>query len=317
MVACRSSTPNPHLDPTPIISPIPPPSGDEVTERVAQLTASVNKLTADVSLVLSDQQRTVNELRGRIDTMRHRLDAVGQFAEQWAALPYCALPGNLRITAADGREVMGFRQASDVVLGTERTYVDFEAAFRGSSERVQALVRPYVDILSKCDRVIELGCGRGELLQLLAEVGVNTVGIDADSGMLERARAFGFEVVQSDLMDYIMSAPDASVDGIISVEVIEHLDPGSLTQLLSHARRLLRPGGLLILETVNPHNLASYKFFWLDPTHHHPLFPETMLVLAASTGFDDAQIAFLDGSGDLSRDLLTCDRYALVSRLRA
>jgi SAM-dependent methyltransferase len=95
--------------------------------------------------------------------------------------------------------------------------------------------------------------------------------------------------------------------------VAEHLEPSVLRRLFADARRALRPGGLLVVETVNPHSPAALKAFWLDLTHVRPLYPEALLLLAKETGYAAARIDFPFGAGDLEQDLRSCGQFTLVA----
>jgi glycosyltransferase involved in cell wall biosynthesis/SAM-dependent methyltransferase len=295
----------------------PTPTPDRSLEHVTRLMGDA---LAKVNEVLTSHQVAINALHARIEEMQLPVNAAAHMVQGWSALPFCAVPGGLRVVDDAGRTVMGYRRppaatAADPSPGTAAAYLGFEDAFRGSAERVRELVRPYAALLDGRRRVVELGCGRGELLSLLADAGVSAIGVDRDEGMLSRARERGLCVVEADLLEYLAGQPDRSADGIVSVEVFEHLDPAVLPDLLSEARRVLEPGGVLLAETVNPHNVTAHKLFWLDPTHRHPLFPETLVVLAGSVGFDEATIMFPDTTGNLATDLAICDRYILVARI--
>ena len=130
---------------------------------------------------------------------------------------------------------------------------------------------------------------------------------------MERARATGAEVHHGDALDFLMKQEDASLGAIFSAQFIEHLPTALLPELLEIARSKLKPDGVFIAETVNPHSPRALKVFWLDPTHQHPLFPETMLALCRLTGFEDADIMFPLGSDDLATDMRICGEYAVVA----
>jgi len=294
-----------------------PQPGDATLQGLTSLMADA---VARMNQVIASHQVAIDAVTARTERLERLATSAREMAERWSTVPYCALPDGLRVLDATGRTVVGFRRPQGTIgsgtsPGVAGAYLAFEDVFRGSSARVRELVRPYAALLTGRRRVVELGCGRGELLGMLAEAGVRAVGVDSDQGMLSRARARGLEVVEADLLEYLTDQPDDSADGIVAVEVVEHLDPAMLPDLLAQARRVLEPGGVLLAETVNPHNLTAHKLFWLDPTHRHPLFPETLVVLAAGVGFDEATITFPDTTGDVATDLVTCDRYTLVARI--
>ena len=117
-------------------------------------------------------------------------------------------------------------------------------------------------------------------------------------------------------MEFLVKQEDASLGAIFSAQFIEHLPAGLLPELLEIARTKLLPDGVFIAETVNPHSPRALKAFWIDPTHQHPLFPETMLALCRLTGFEEGEIVFPLGSGDLETDLRLCGEYAVVAGAR-
>ena len=162
--------------------------------------------------------------------------------------------------------------------------------------------------------MLDVGCGRGEFLDLLAEAGIEATGVDADAGMVERCREKGHAgTVHGDALEHLRSLADGTLGAVFAAQVIEHLDPPDLHEFLALARAKLRPGGLLIAETVNPHSVAALKAFWVDPTHRHPLFPETVLALTRGAGFASAFVFHPNGTGDAEHDRFTTGEYAVVA----
>ena len=133
--------------------------------------------------------------------------------------------------------------------------------------------RPYLPLLRDHQPVLDVGSGRGELLELLAENGIAASGVDSDAGMVERCAALGVDVALGDANEHLAGLVDGSLGTIFSAQVIEHLPYAELQRLLRLAHQKLRPGGLLIAETVNPHRLASLKTFWVDPQPPAPDLP--------------------------------------------
>ena len=246
----------------------------------------------------------------RIDEMVRAGNEQADFAyKELTAFPYLADKRAMYFTDANGREQLGYRGA----VGPAPLYPGFEEIFRGPEALVRDRQRVYVDLLARHAPVVDLGCGRGEMLELLMEAGVEASGVDLDEGMVERARATGADIHHGDALNYLMKQEDASLGAIFSAQFIEHVPVTQLPELLEIARSKLRPGGILIAETVNPHSPRALKAFWIDPTHQHPLFPETMLALCRLTGFEAAQITFPLGTDDLAADLRTCGEYAVIA----
>jgi O-antigen chain-terminating methyltransferase len=122
------------------------------------------------------------------------------------------------------------------------------------------------------------------------------------------------KVQLGDGIEVLRGRAAGSLGGVTSVQVIEHIPPEQVRRLFEAAYRALRPGGVLMAETVNPHSPAALKTFWLDLTHIRPLYPESLLFLARECGFESGEILFPNGSGDLDDDLRTCGEYALIAR---
>ena len=199
----------------------------------------------------------------------------------------------------------------------ERVYVEFEDYFRGTEETIRRRQHSYFPLLVGRGPVLDVGCGRGELLEMLSENGIEARGIDPDSGMIEHCRHKGLHVEQADAASFLQQQPNGSLDVVIALQVVEHLRYAELLQFLRSACRVLRPGGRLILETVNPHSPQALKHFWIDPTHEHPLFPEILVTLCALTGFATAYIWYPQGSGDPHRDRRRQADYAVVAEVAA
>jgi SAM-dependent methyltransferase len=191
-------------------------------------------------------------------------------------------------------------------------YVAFEDLFRGPAERVAESQRPYLDLIRGHEPVLDVGCGRGEFLVLLAGEGIDASGVDTDAGMVEHSRTLGVKAVYGDANEYLEGLPDGALGTIFSAQVIEHLRYDELRRLLALARSKLRAGGLLIAETVNPHRMASFKTFWVDLTHEHPIFPEVALALCSIAGFEQAYV-FAPGVDSFESARFEAPSYAVVA----
>src|ERR1700675_3489119 len=173
-------------------------------------------------------------------------------------------------------------------------YFAFESRMRGSVDSIRDRQRLYVEVLRDAAPVLDAGCGRGELLGLLREAGVEARGIDADSDMVAYARGEGLDVEQADLVDYLQGARDGSLGAIFMGQVVEHLPAPTLVQTLQLAAAKLRPGGVLVAETINPLSPIALRNYFADLTHAQPLVPETLELLARQSGFVDTEIRFLN-----------------------
>jgi SAM-dependent methyltransferase len=173
-------------------------------------------------------------------------------------------------------------------------YFAFESRMRAPTEEIRARQRPYVDDFRDAAPVLDVGCGRGEFLSLLRAAGIEARGVDADGDMVAYARGEGLEVEQADALEYLERLPEGSLGGIFASQVLEHLPPPSLLRLLELAATRMRPGGLLVAETINPLSPLALRHYFADLTHAQPLVPETLALLARQAGFRESELRYLN-----------------------
>jgi glycosyltransferase involved in cell wall biosynthesis/SAM-dependent methyltransferase len=258
--------------------------------------------------VLGAEDAHQAERLGRFD---QRLSRSDELADAAAAQPYMA---DERLAPREHPllgETMGFRTEGE---GAHEGYRSFEDLFRGPEEMIRERQRVYLDLVADHQPVLDLGCGRGEFLDLLAERGIEFQGVDLDPDMVERCREKGYESVElGDAIEFLERAEPGSLGTIFSAQVIEHLPFEALQKLLELGLSRLEPGGLFIAETVNPHSAQALKAFWVDPTHQHPLFPEVMLSLSETAGYVSGDVFAPVGSGDWEADRTQAGEYAIVA----
>jgi 2-polyprenyl-3-methyl-5-hydroxy-6-metoxy-1,4-benzoquinol methylase len=173
-------------------------------------------------------------------------------------------------------------------------YFAFESRMRGSVESIRERQRRYLDDLREHAPVLDVGCGRGELVGLLREAGVEARGIDADADMVAYASGEGLDVEQADAVAYLEGLADGSLGAVFMAQVVEHLPPATLVRVFELAAAKLRPGGVLIAETINPLSPLALRNYFADLTHAQPLVPETLELVARQAGFAEAEIRFLN-----------------------
>jgi len=173
-------------------------------------------------------------------------------------------------------------------------YLGFEDRFRGPEEQVTERLRHHLPRLTGQGPVLDLGCGRGELLRLLKDNGTEAWGVDSDAHMAEAARVRGVAVEHGDLFVALDACEPESLGAITSFHVIEHLSLNDQIRLIRMSRRALRPEGVLLLETPNPLSLVAGSInFLCDPTHVRPLHPDTLAFMMESEGFARTEIELL------------------------
>ncbi len=156
-------------------------------------------------------------------------------------------------------------------------YLRFAERFRGSAESVKSRQEIYVPDFAGCKDVLDIGCGRGEFLELMRDAGVAAHGIDLSREFVALCRGKGLAAEVADLFAYLAGLADASLDGIFSAQVVEHLPPERLPEMIRLVAQKLRRGGVLAIETPNPECLAIFTtHFYLDPTHARPI-PHALL----------------------------------------
>ena len=211
-----------------------------------------------------------------------------------------------RVRASAGPQIAEAGGPTDVFAPSldAYKYVAFEDQFRGSREEIRERLESYIPYFQHRSSkgagesrpsgdVLDVGCGRGEFLDLLAAQGIAARGIDLNQEMAEVCRARGLNVVEADAVQYLTSLPDDSLGGIFAAQVVEHLEPSYLLQFLDVAFEKLQPGGRLVLETLNPACwTAFFESYIRDITHRWPLHPETLKYLVLASGFSRADIEF-------------------------
>lgn len=212
-------------------------------------------------------------------------------------------------------------------------YRAFEDRERGTSELILGRLESYRPLLEALllrypgGRALDVGCGRGEWLQLLRTVGFHGHGVDLDAAMLEACRAAGLSVEQGDALDWLASQADESLALISAFHVVEHIPFAMVQQLVAQAHRVLLPGGVLIMETPNPENISvGAHTFYMDPSHERPLPPRLLQFVPEYLGFERTWVWRLQESEQLRPDhypvlanvlMAVSPDYAVIARKAA
>jgi len=181
-------------------------------------------------------------------------------------------------------------------------YTGFEDRHRGSEREVKTQQEGFLTYFQTSNKVLDLGCGRGEFLDLLNHQGIPAEGVDTNQQMVAQCRSRGLDCRTADILEALSGYPDGTLGGIFSSQVIEHLPPDYLRRMVDQAFLKLAPDSHIVLETVNPTSLfALVHIYLLDLSHQKPIHPLALRYLLESTGFRDVEIRY---SAHLEREAL-------------
>jgi len=197
----------------------------------------------------------------------------------------------------NGNAPVGKGRAHDRRLVLDELYASFEAQFRGTPEHIKEGLKVYLPLLKDAgitSDILDLGCGRGEWLELLRAEGWQALGVESNRAMVDNQCGRNLEIVQADAVACLRGLPENSQRAVTAFHFVEHIGLAELIDLLDEIKRVLKPGGLLIVETPNPKNLVVGACnFYSDPTHHKPLFPETLEFILNHRGFVRTRLEYL------------------------
>jgi glycosyltransferase involved in cell wall biosynthesis/2-polyprenyl-3-methyl-5-hydroxy-6-metoxy-1,4-benzoquinol methylase len=274
------------------------------------LTTFQQSATAHLQALTAFQESAAAHLKALTERLATLGDETTTLSNRLYAAPFTNPPGRFSYATPDGKRVLGYCSAREQ---QGDLYPGFESIFRGSEPFIQARFQSYMPVLTQHDHVVDIGCGRGELLDILREAGIAATGVDFDSAMVRRCREKGHDVEHTDLLSFLQRQGDLSLSAIFAAQVVEHLSYQDLIAFIQYSHAKLRHGGRLVFETVNPHALEAFKTFFTDLTHQRPIFPEVALAWCWLLGFDSAYVFFPNGDDDLDRDIKTQGEYAIIA----
>ena len=238
-----------------------------------------------------DRRAGGDELRERVTLAEQRIFALKRELEGLPAAAPAAVAGGGAPPPPPGR-----RRTAPAPFSApldSLTYVGFEDRFRGSQEDIRTRVEDYLPILASASDVLDVGCGRGELLDLLRQHGVTARGVDTNDAMVQLCRARGLDVERDEALRFLERQPDGSLGGLVAIQVVEHFQPAYLLRVLETAHHKMRRGAPLVLETINPACwMAFFECYLRDITHRQALHPDTLRYLVQTSGFTNVDVQF-------------------------
>jgi len=247
--------------------------------------------TITVYVDSKDRSAGGRELRERVALAEQRVAALKRELDTTARGARAAAPATAPATQPGEQKAAPPAAFSANV--DSLTYVGFEDRFRGSQDEIRGRLADYVPLLASASDVVDIGCGRGELLELLRQQGVRARGVDTNDGMVQLCRSRGLDVEQGDALGFLERQADRSIGGLTAIQVVEHFDPAYLLRFLETAYHKMRDGAPLVLETINPACwMAFFETYIRDITHRQPLHPETLRFLVQASGFSQVDVQY-------------------------
>ncbi|HEU4477881.1 MAG TPA: methyltransferase domain-containing protein, partial [Pyrinomonadaceae bacterium] len=276
-----------------------------LAQEVAKSAAAQQMIRNEVSARLTEGQNQINQharsltelVQERINQFSQRLQHVRvQLGAQETRLASWLKETSRREPGADEQQPED--SGSQIRLFSDALYSSFEDAFRGRRTEIKERLRTYLPLLKTAGisaDILDLGCGRGEWLELLKEEGMEARGVEINSVTIDSCRRRGLEVIDEDALTYLLSLAPNSLNAVTCFQLIEHLDFEIVIKLVDQILTVLRPGGLIIMETPDPENvLVGSHNFYLDPSHRHPLPSELMQFLLESRGASRVEVMRLN-----------------------
>jgi O-antigen chain-terminating methyltransferase len=252
----------------------------------ADIASLRGDLKNDIATVQNDVRNADEALAGDVAKIRELIPVAAKRNDALIA----ALDQKIETLAVRIRDVVNpvlEGQVGAPVLQTDFLYRRLEDGLRGSESDVRDALAPYAALARDHAPLLDVGCGRGELLALCRATGVAAKGCDTNERSVADLRRRGFDVALAGVPDCFANVADGSFGSIAALHVVEHLPVGALFALFAQAARTLRAGGLLMIETPNAESLfVSGSEFWRDPTHLAPRHPAALTLLAREHGFD-------------------------------
>lgn len=278
---------------------------DAAVQDYRHILKAYNERLDSVSNKAHELNNIAQELNSKQQQLSHHFSNYSESFHNFRTQMFDAID-RLEITSNYPHD--GTATSSETITESTSAYLDdyywrFEEHFRGSREQISerlSVYEPFVkEVVAKLPetKAVDIGCGRGEWLDLLSSWGIKGSGVDLNARMIKECQNLGHEVQLSDALAYLKRVPTESLGVVTGFHIVEHLPLNVLVKLFYETFRVLRPGGIVIFETPNPENLlvGSCNFF-TDPTHRNPIPPHSLNFLLSYAGFRRQECLRLGGT---------------------
>jgi SAM-dependent methyltransferase len=171
-------------------------------------------------------------------------------------------------------------------------HFEFAKAYRGDEAVIKTRLEKYARSYGPVKRILDFGCGRGEFLRSCSQLDIGAYGVDLDADMISHCELQGLEAVQGDALEHLKGLPARSLDGIFTAQVVEHLTPAEIVELIRLAGEKLKRGGKIIIETINPNTWSAMRWFYLDPSHSQPVPADMLRFFLEEANFEVIDILY-------------------------
>lgn len=271
-----------------------------LSRQTKQLAAAMEDLAGKVEELREEAAHLRNKAVAKEEFQEDTRHRIEQLDKRLSDVIHQLTVMNEERRAVGSKGAKAVAPASDLVADEhllDNFYVEFERWFRGTDEEIKERQRVYLPYFtkSKIDSkkypVVDIGCGRGEFVQLLRENGVRAIGLDLNKAMVEHARKKGLEAEAGDALSYLRKQKTNSLMAITGFHIVEHIPFLDLVRIFDECYRTLQPGGFVVFETPNPENvIVGSCNFYSDPSHLHPLPPAFLDFTMKTRGFNKTQI---------------------------
>lgn len=308
-------------------------------EYIEQQEKSLSKQLSEINLTFDGMENNLCELWDTIDSHWKTVCKIKEESDMqldYLQFKYHQLLQGEKITISSSAVA---EQINDKMIEKKMDYFRFENYFRGNQQRIKAAQKAYLSYFIGKTNVLDLGCGRGEFLELLQENHIESKGVDLYQDFVEYCNYKGLKAVCADVIDFLCQLPNESLGGIFSAQLVEHLQEKQIISLCNLAYQKIKKDSYIVIETPNPSSLSIYmNSFYMDPSHIKPIHPKTMEYFLKEAGFKEIELIYVeqskvqykfpllkgtqienlsefnDGINFLSEIIFGCQDYAIVAK---